>query len=66
METRARDVIGADVVCAWITWRKGCSREGVSNVCISTYELASYLPNREAKYTFTTSQFTPQSAKPSH
>lgn len=35
MATRARDVIGADVAEAWITCRKGCNNEGVSNVCIS-------------------------------
>lgn len=35
MATRARDVIGAVVAGASITWRKGWSKDGVSNVCIS-------------------------------
>jgi hypothetical protein len=34
--TRAREVMGADVAEAWITCRKGCSKDGVSNLCIST------------------------------
>lgn len=33
--TRARDVIGAEVAEACITWRKGCSNEGASNACMS-------------------------------
>jgi hypothetical protein len=36
MATRAREVIGAEVAEAWMTWRKGCSNEGVSNLCISS------------------------------
>jgi len=35
MATRAREVIGADVAEACITWRKGCNNEGVSNLWIS-------------------------------
>jgi hypothetical protein len=31
MATRAREVIGAEVADARITWRKGCNNEGVSN-----------------------------------
>jgi hypothetical protein len=33
--TRARDVIGAEVAEACMTCRKGCSNDGVSNLCIS-------------------------------
>lgn len=31
METSARDVIGAEVAEARMTWRKGFNNEGVSN-----------------------------------
>lgn len=33
--TSASEVIGADVAEACITWRKGCSKDGVSKECIS-------------------------------
>jgi hypothetical protein len=37
---RASEVIGADVEEERITWRKGCSIEGVSKVLMSTAALA--------------------------
>ena len=33
--TSARDVMGAEVADACMTWRKGCSSEGASKECMS-------------------------------
>jgi hypothetical protein len=35
MAARAREVIGAEVAEARMTWRKGCNNEGVSNFRMS-------------------------------
>ena len=39
MAMRARDVIGAEVDDERMTWRKGCSIDGVSKVLMSVVRL---------------------------
>jgi hypothetical protein len=60
MATRAREVIGAEVADARITWRKGCNNEGglVGGQIISMKIGASI--------TFTANEFSPKPAKSSH
>jgi hypothetical protein len=55
--TRARDVIGAEVAEACMTCRKGCSNDGVSNLCISAPRQV-LSPSVSAGRTFATSQFS--------
>lgn len=59
--------MGAEVAEACITWRKGWSNDGVSNVRISfsyQHDILLILEGREG--TFTARQIPPQPSKPSH
>jgi hypothetical protein len=57
--TRARDVMGAEVAEACITWRKGCSSEGASNVCISFRKFSKLGSEIVGCHTFAACQFAP-------
>jgi hypothetical protein len=63
---RASDVMEAEVEDDRMTWRKGCSKAGVSNVVMSVLSQHLIAQMSSAVHTFTCPQFAPQLCKGRH